>query len=156
MYIMHPLGTISLLFFVTSCANNVSKRIVVANGGGEGGNPEVKTINQCFQLQDRAKIQCLNLFYPEDINIKFSKHFTLAGRGNAIEKGTFNLKGQRRLLLDIDTSNIKLPIQCNVRNSKLSQSYNSLIVDILVEDIEKSIILYDKKHKTILEYQVIK
>jgi len=125
-----------------------------------GGNPEVKVINQCFKLKGDKQTHCLNIFYPGDINITIypptSKSIKLAGRKSSIERGTFNLKGQKRFILSVDTSNAKLPISCNINTAKKITDGSNLVIDIAVKDIKKQITLKDRDGKLLLVYTIRK
>ncbi len=125
-----------------------------------GGNPEVKVVNQCFQLQGEAKFLCLDKFYPGDLNItiypNFNKNIKLAGRKSSIEKGTFKLKNQNKFVLSIDTTNIKLPILCNINTVKITSYNSNQVIDIDVKDIKDKITLKDNSGKLLLEYTIIK
>jgi len=128
-----------------------------------GGNPEVKNnnniINKCFQLKGKAKPICLDRFYPGDLNItifpQLNSQIKLAGRRSSIEKGTFQLKQQDRFILSVDTSNIRLPIYCNI-TAKITKYGSNHVIDIAVKDIRNQITLRDKDGKLLLEYNIIK
>lgn len=163
-----------LLIFTTSCTvpnynqdlahKKVLKkeRIFVDNdrGRGKGGNSEVRNINQCFYFTGHQVDKCLNIFYPNDINITIypstEKSIKLAGRTSSIERREFNLGGEDRFILHLNTSKVVLPVSCNIRTTKLSQMENSLVIDIPVKDIKNSILLYDKNHRLILDYTIEK
>ena len=166
-----------LLFFTTSCSiatnnkNSFSKNFfnkevlnkktfLVENGRGKGGNSEVKTIDQCFKFKTQARNKCLNIFYPNNINITIypqsGEIIKLAGRKSSIEKRKFNLGGEDRFILHLDISTVKLPIHCNIKTAKLSPDKNTLIVDIDVKDIKNQVTLYDKNNRLLLEYTIKK
>ena len=166
-----------LLFFTTSCTittNNTDsftqnfsnketlnkKTFLVETGRGKGGNSEVKTINQCFKFKSQARNECLNIFYPDNINITIypqsGEIIKLAGRKSSIEKREFNLGGEDRFILHLDISTVELPVNCNVKTAKLSQDKNILIVDMDVKDIKNRVTLYDKNNKLLLEYIITK
>jgi len=152
--------TLSLLFVTTSCSNPV-KRFVRSGTGGNGGNPEVNNINHCFQLKEKARNQCLNNFYPDDnINIMIYPYdgtkIKLAGRRSSIEKRELELKGLDRLMLYIDTSNVALPIDCNIKEAILIQDKQSLTINVKVSDLEDNLILTNQEEKVLLNYTIKK
>ena len=153
-----------LLFSLTSCSsistNDTILPLMLANGGGKGGNPEVNNINRCFRLKNREKQSCFDIFYPEDINITIYPNdgdiIRLAGRKSSIERREFNLVGKDRFIFYVDTTNVKLPISCNIEGVELSQDRDTLVVDISTKNIADNITLKDGEGKVILDYKVIK
>ena len=160
---MKPLSFIlifSTLFTLTGCYDNHSPYKVTHNDEVRigGGNPEVQ-LNKCLDKKSKDRNICIDLFYPEDIEIGIyppnGLRIKLAGRVSAIERKELYLGTQKRVILSIDSSNIKLPITLNVK-AKQFQYKNSLAIVIEVKDIEKSITLKDKEGKLLLDYSIIK
>ena len=152
--------TLSLLFVTTSCSSPKQK-LVRSHSGGNGGNPEVNNINRCFQFKDKERNRCLNNFYPQDnINIMIYPYngttIKLAGRKSSIEKKELDLQEIDRLMLYIDISNVRLPIRCNIKEAILTRDKKSLVVDVKVLNLKKSLILTDKNKKTLLDYTIKK
>ena len=153
--------SVIILLFVTSCTKNISNNQKIAlGGGGKGGNPEVKVINECFKLKSKARDICLDSFYPNDINISIYPYngdiIRLAGRKSSIEKREFDLSQEDRFILYIDTTNIELPISCNIQTAKRSLDKNSLVIDIAVKDIVKQVTIQDKNGRVLLDYSIVK
>jgi len=130
-----------------------------------GGNSEVDNknnniINRCFKLKGNAKNICFDNFYPGDLNITIfpnsNNHIRLAGRKSSIESGIFELKKQNRFIISVDTSNVKLPILCNIRTAKITEDNHTHVIDIAVNDISNKVILYDRDGKLLLKYTIIK
>ncbi|MCH9740550.1 MAG: hypothetical protein K0U38_06890 [Epsilonproteobacteria bacterium] len=152
-----------LLLFTTSCSSSSpqseQKVIALEETGNNGGNPEVKKIHKCFGYENEARSECLDKLFPEEINIKIyppsGERVKLAGRNSSAEKVEFNLKGQERFIFNVETSQVKLPISCNV-STRLFQSDNRLTVDVAVKDIDDKVTLYDREGKVLLDYTVVK
>ncbi len=152
---------IFIIFYTTACSNTVTpmRTSFVQTHGGGGGNPEVN-LNICLSLKNKAKSQCLDTIFPNSTNILIlpsnGKHIKLAGRGSSIEKSVVTLKNDDILLLNIETSTVKLPLTCNIKTAKLLQEQNSLVVSIPVKDIDKKITLKNREGKLLLDYSIIK
>ena len=149
-----------LLFSLTACVStSTNETRVLANGGGQGGNPEVN-LNQCFGLKAQARQTCFNIFYPGDINLSIYPNsgevIRLAGRKSFVEKGEFNLRDKERFIFSVDTSKVKLPVSCNVESAKLLQDRDSLVVDVASREIKKNITLTNREGKVILDYNILK
>ena len=150
---------IFIIFYTTACSNSASPIKTTFSKSNGGGNPEVK-LNLCIRLENKAKTKCLDNIFPNSPNILIlptdGKRIKLAGRGDSIEKRVVELKDDDILLLNIETSNIKLPLTANIKTAKLLQEKNSLVVSIPVKDINKKVTLKDKKGKLLLDYNIIK
>jgi len=159
-----------LLCLVTGCSAkseavkhkvvNIQDKIVASSDDDKGGNPEVKSINECFTKKDKARENCFNLFYPGDIKIytypSYGTKIKLAGRKSSIERKKFRLIGQERFIIYIDVSQIKIPIKCNIKSAKQSKYKNTITIDIPVKDIKNRVILKDNMGKILIDYQVEK
>ncbi len=157
----HPFTLIfSTILTLTGCYNNLIPYKITHNDKVRigGGNPEVQ-LNKCLDEKGKDRSICIDLFYPEDIEIGIyppnGLRIKLAGRASAIEKKVLSLDTQERIILSIDTSNIKLPITLNVKAKQLHYK-NSLAIIIEVKDIEENITLKDKEGKLLLDYTIIK
>ena len=154
-----------LLVSLTACVSTstdetpILPKNLLANGGGQGGNPEVN-LNQCFGLKSQARQTCFDIFYPDDINLSIyprsGEVIRLAGRKSSVEKGEFNLKEKERFIFSVNTSNVKLPISCNIESAKLLQERESLVVDVASREIKNNITLTNREGKVILDYSVLK
>lgn len=159
---------VPLVFSVTACVSTSTKessrlpKSVLADGGGgrgQGGNPEVN-LNRCFGLKSKERQSCFDIFYPNDINLSIypssGEVIRLAGRKSSVEKGEFNLKDKERFIFSVNTSNVKLPIRCNIKSAKLLQAKESLVVDVATREIKNNITLTDREGKVILNYSIRK
>jgi len=159
---------VPLVFSVTACVSISTKessilpKSVLADGGsgrGKGGNPEVN-LNRCFGLKSKERQRCFDIFYPNDINLSIypssGEVIRLAGRKSSVEKGEFNLKDKERFIFSVNTSNVKLPISCNVERAKLLQKGESLVVDVASREIKNNITLTNREGKVILDYSILK
>jgi hypothetical protein len=88
-------------------------------------------------------------FYPKQKSIKLASL-----RGEDI-KHILNLKGKTRILLSVDVYSVDLPINLNV-DYKPYKKNNKIILDINVQDIKNSIIIFDATGKKLINYTVIK
>jgi len=150
------------VFFTTSCTTaNSSTRttfaVIEKNGAGEGGNPEV--LNHCFTLKKVAKSLCLNGFFPDKSNLLIhptqGEAIMLAGRGNHVERRVLQLKDtDDRILLYIDISNVKVPLNSNVKETSFTYDKNSVVVNINAKEVKEKIILKDVENNVVLEYRV--
>ena len=153
----------ALLVFFTACQTTpVLERVSINDEvsiSGAGGNPEVQ-LNQCLNQRGRARNICIDHFYPEDIKIgiypKDGTRIKLAGRASAIEKRAFTINNQDRIILSIDTANVKLPLTVNIKPVKKLQYKNNLALIIETKDIKNSITLKDKEGKLLLDYKIIR
>jgi len=156
-----------LLFFATSCTTKTyqtdnihQKNILAGKGKNKGGNPEVKIINDCFKLKNEARNSCLNIFYPDKLNIivypPSGEIIRLAGRKSSIERREFDLKGEDKFIFYLDISRVNLPIRSNVISSKYFFDKRDLVIDVDVKKIRKDIILYDGDNRVLLEYKIVK
>jgi hypothetical protein len=146
---------------MVSCTKHSSpKKRIVLDGGGKGGNPEVKVINQCFGLNKSARDRCLNIFYPNDINISIYPYngniIRLAGRKSSIELMEFNLSKDDRFILYLDSSTIDLPVSCNIKGAKFSKYRKTLVVDMLVDNISNRVTIKDKNGRVLIDYSIVK
>jgi len=150
-----------IIFFITACktSTTVPYKVSINKVKGIGGNPEVY-LNQCLNKKGRERDICIDYFYPEDIEIgiypKDGLHIKLAGRSSSVKRKELIIDTQDRIILSIDTTNIKLPITSNINPIKKLQHKNHLAIIIEVKDIESSITLKDKKGKLLLDYKIIK
>jgi len=174
---LYFLATI-LIFFITGCQTliphtltNIPKNplmktlhltnlsIVPKVGGGTGGNPEVE-LNKCLNKTEKERNLCINIFYPEEINIGIfpsnGTRIKLAGRSSLIERKELIVKNQEKIILSIDTSKISLPIKVNIKSAKKLQYKNNLAIIINTKDINNTLIIEDKEGKVLLEYLIIK
>ena len=152
--------TMSTTLMFTGCYDNISPYKVTHNHiiPMGGGNPEVK-LNKCLDKKSKNRDICIDLFYPEDIEIGIyppnGLRIKLAGRASSIERREIQIDSQDRIILSIDTSNIRLPIILNVKGKQL-QYKNSLAIVIEVKNIKDTITLKDKEGKLLLDYTIIK
>jgi len=127
----------------------------------DGGNPEVnnKKMNLCFSLKNMAKAECLEQIYHSiDIMViqDENRPIILAGRGVLIEKDIELTKEDKRVLIYLDTSNVKKPIILNITEFKKSQNGTKVILNIEKEDIKETLTLRDRDGKLLLKYKIIK
>ena len=162
------IGTFTI-FYTTACSNTASITTPLVQNQhhakisiNDGGNPEVynRKMNLCFSLKKRAKSQCLEQIY-KDIDIvvlqENDKPIILAGRGTLKEKSIRLRKEDRRILIYIDTKNIKQPIELNVTPFKKAQNGDRVIFDIAKESIkEDTLTLKDREGKLLLKYKIIR
>jgi len=151
------------LFFLTACQTTPAPYRVSINDevsiSGTGGNPEVQ-LNQCLNKKGKKRNICIDHFYPENIEIgiypKNGLRIKLAGRASSIKREELTLTTQNRVILSIDTANVKLPITVNINPIKKLQHKNNLALIIETKDIKNSIIIKDKKGKVLLDYKIIR
>ena len=157
-----------IIFYTTACSNssNIATRLTTNQNSShisiiDGGNPEVynKKINLCFSLKRSAKEECLEQIY-KGIDIVViqdeNRPIVLAGRGEPKDKKIKLTKEDRRVVIYLDTTNVKKPIRVNIKEFKKSETHTKLILDISKEDIKDSIILKDRDGKLLLKYEIIK
>jgi len=125
----------------------------------DGGNPEVNNqkMNLCFSLKNGAKAQCLNQIY-KDVDILVlpngNRPIVLAGRGELKEKTITFTKEERRVVIYLNTKNVKKPIKLNITQFKKSISRDRVILDIAKEDIKDTLTLKDREGKLLLKYKI--
>jgi len=120
-------------------------------------------IPSCFTVTKEARSLCLNKIFRNNDEVKLLIHpqegevIKLAGRGQSVQKRTFNIKDDTRILLYIETSNLKMPLSCNVVSAKLTENKkrDKVVVDIAIKDIKEHIQLRDKEGKLLLDYSII-
>jgi hypothetical protein len=149
------------VFLTTSCTTtNSSTRttfaVIEKNGAGEGGNPEV--LNHCFGLKKVAKTLCFDGFFPDKSNLLIHPNhgdpIMLAGRGSHIEQRTLKLNNDDIVLLYLDISNVKIPLNSNIKATSFTYDKNSVVVNIDAKKIKEEIILKDKEGNVVLLYHV--
>jgi len=155
----------TLLFFFTACQTTpVLERVSIndeVNINGTGGNPEVQ-LNQCLNKKGKERNLCIDHFYPEDIEIgiypKDGLRIKLAtiGRGSSTKKEELTLTTQDRIILSVDTTNIKLPLTINIKPIRRLQHKNNLALIIETKNIKNNIIIKDKEGKLLLDYKIIR
>ena len=162
------MGTFTI-FYSTACSNtaNMTTQLVEHQHHAriptsDGGNPEVynNKMNLCFSMKKMAKAQCLEQIYKNiDILVlqeKNDKPIVLAGRGAGKDK-VANLKEEdKRVIIYIDSKNVKQPIKLNITPFKKSQNGDRVIFDIAKEDIKDTLTLRDREGKLLLRYKIIK
>jgi hypothetical protein len=153
--------SIALICLVTACSANNNTAITnnkIASRGG--GNPEVKSISQCFKFKKKARIACFNNIYPGDANITthpmYGEKIRLAGRTSSIERGLFDLRGEQKFIISVDISEVRLPINCNIKEAKLFKYGTDLVIDIDVKDIKSRVTLQDRDGRVLLDYKIDK
>ena len=154
----------TLLFFLTACQPTTILQKVSMNDevsrSGTGGNPEVQ-LNQCLNKKGKERDVCIDHFYPEDIEIgiypKDGLRIKLAtiGRGSSTKEELI-LTTQDRIILSVDTKNVKLPIKVNISPIRKLQHKNNLALVIETKDIKNNIIIKDKEGKVLLDYKIIR
>jgi len=124
----------------------------------DGGNPEVNNqkMNLCFSLKNGAKAQCLEQIYKGiDILVlpNGNRPIVLAGRGELKEETITFTKEERRVVIYLNTKNVKKPIKLNITKFKKSISRDRVILDIAKEDIKDTLTLKDREGKLLLKYK---
>lgn len=159
---MKPLSIlmgISITFYMTGCSTTATPIKLSSIKAEQGGNPEVN-LNLCLQEIHAEKIKCLDRHFPTSPNILLlpadGKRILLAGRGESVDRRDVIIKDDDILLLNIDTSNVKMPLTANVKTDKDSEKGNNLVLAIAVENIEDKITLKDKEGNLVLEYRIMK
>ena len=150
------------MFYTTGCVpQNKSIKLAQIEPREDGGNPEVynKKMNLCFSLTKSTKAQCLNTIY-KNINILIipmgNQPILLAGRGQGVERRTIEIKDDSRLIIYINTSNVKTPLKCNSKAIKTVLSESRVVFDIDVQSIVEYLQITDREGKLLLDYKIIK
>jgi len=161
------IGTV-IIFSTTACNytteitnkfvqnQEVSKILII-----DGGNPEVynKKMNICFSLRNKTKAQCLNKIYKAiDILVlqNNDKPIILAGRSIVKEKNIILKKEEKRILIYINTKNVKQPIKLNIKSLRKVKNGDTTILDIEIKNIEDTLTIRDREGKLLLKYNIIK
>jgi len=156
-----------IYIFILSCSNNitpikkVTKTVYYAQGEeepGQGGNPEVRLIHNCFNLSEKNAVSCLNNIFKDDYHASIIsdsfKPILLAGRATSIDKRNINLSDERSLVLYLETSKVKTPLSSNVEGTTYAYEKNKVVVLIPVQNINEKVILKDANAKLLLEYEL--
>ena len=126
------------------------------NGEGVGGNPEVYIAHQC--LKGKSSQTCLEKLFVDERKVYIQSYqvIKLAGRGTSIEKATIQFKGDDLFLLYLDTSKLIIPLNTNIKSTKVSTDNNSALFILPIKEIGKEIIIKDKQNNVVLHYKVFR
>ena len=157
---------IALLFY-TSCTTSYTSSKLASNSnslGGSGGNPEAR-LHKCLLIKESVEQKvCLEAIYPYSDTIKIYlaqapiAQYTI-GRGDIDnEKRVFDFsnKEYKEFIIHIDITEVKQPISCNIKGANIYQTKSKATINIPVKNIIDKVIIYNREHKILDEYQIIK
>jgi len=123
---------------------------------GKGGNPEVYIAHNC--LKGKLAKTCLEKLFSDERKsyIQSYEIIKLAGRGASVEKATIEFEDDDLFLLYLDTSNVDTPLSINIKGEENASDSHSVLFILPVKEIDKEIIVKDKKGNIVLQYKVLR
>ncbi len=149
-------GTVLLTLTITTSF------LLAGNGEVEYSKGNSEVIHQaCKNILDMKEMgKCLNKIYPKiEVAVKVISIAlkVVEGKGNnAVLKKDINLEKMERVVIRLNIKEAKQPITCNVETADIYQDNKIATLDILVSDIGKHLIIYNKDKEILVDYTITK